>query len=139
MARETPAGQLTWLLDSLVSRVDAVRQALLLSRDGLVVETSSNTDRSDAEHLSAIAAGVQSLARGTAEQFHGGDVRQVIIEMDSAFLFITAAGKGACLCVLSSATAEAEIVAYEMAMLVRRMGRHLAALPRSPEQEPASG
>lgn len=139
MAQANPAGALGWLLDNLVSRIDAVRHALILSRDGLVVETSQNLSREDAEHLSAIAAGIQSLARGAAQHFRGGDVRQVIIEMDSAFLFVTSAGNGACLAVLSSAAADAGIIAYEMAMLVRRVGRHLAARPRLPEQEPATG
>src|SRR6202035_3838072 len=139
MAQADPAGQLGWLLDNMVSRVDAVRQALILSRDGLVVETSQNLSREDAEHLSAIAAGIQSLARGASQLFRGGNVRQVIIEMDSAFLFVTSAGNGACLAVLSSAAADAGIIAYEMAMLVRRVGRHLAAHPRFPEQEPATG
>jgi predicted regulator of Ras-like GTPase activity (Roadblock/LC7/MglB family) len=139
MAQANPAGALGWLLDNLVSRIDAVRHALILSRDGLVVETSQNLSREDAEHLSAIAAGIQSLARGAAQHFRGGDVRQVIIEMDSAFLFVTSAGNGACLAVLSSAAADAGIIAYEMAMLVRRVGRHLAARPRLPKQEPATG
>ena len=139
MAQANPAGPLGWLLDNLVSRIDAVHQALILSRDGLVVETSQNLSREDAEHLSAIAAGIQSLARGTAQHFRGGDVRQVIIEMDSVLLFVTSAGNGACLAVLSSASADAGIIAYEMAMLVRRVGRHLAAHPRLPEQEPATG
>jgi predicted regulator of Ras-like GTPase activity (Roadblock/LC7/MglB family) len=139
MAQAASTGQLGWLLDNLVSRVDAVRQALILSRDGLVVQTSQSLSREDAEHLSAIAAGVQSLARGAAQRFRGGDVRQVIIELDSAFLFITAAGKGACLAVLSSASADAGLIAYEMAMLVRQMGRHLTTNPRFPEQESATG
>jgi predicted regulator of Ras-like GTPase activity (Roadblock/LC7/MglB family) len=139
MAQADPAGQLGWLLDNLVSRVAAVHHALILSRDGLVVDTSQNLSREDAEHLSAITAGIQSLARGAAQHFRGGDVRQVIIEMDSAFLFVTSAGNGACLAVLSSAAADAGVIAYEMAMLVRRVGRHLTAHPRFPEQEPATG
>jgi predicted regulator of Ras-like GTPase activity (Roadblock/LC7/MglB family) len=46
---------------------------------------------------------VQSLARGAGRHFEGGNVRQTIIEMESAFLFITAAGQGTCLAVVSSA------------------------------------
>src|SRR5260370_25476480 len=94
MATANAAGQLSWLLDSLVGRLEHVRQALILSRDGLVVAASQNLSREDGEHLSALAAGVQSLARGAGRQFDGGEVRQTIIEMESAFLFITAAGQG---------------------------------------------
>ena len=139
MARADTAGQLGWLLDNLVGRVPQVRQALILSRDGLVVATSQNMAREDAEHLSALAAGVQSLARGAGQRFAGGAVRQTIIEMESAFLFVTAAGQGTCLAVLSSADANLGVMAYEMAMLVRRMGKYLTAPSRFHDHEPATG
>jgi predicted regulator of Ras-like GTPase activity (Roadblock/LC7/MglB family) len=139
MAQTNAAGQLSWLLDNLVGRIEPVRQALVLSRDGLVVAASGNLDREDGDHLSALAAGVQSLARGAGRHFQGGEVRQTIIEMESAFLFITAAGEGTCLAVLSSAEANVGVVAYEMAMLTRKMGKHLASHPRFPDHEPAAG
>ncbi len=136
MAQATGAGELSWLLDSLVGGVDHVRQAVILSRDGLTVGMSAGMSREDAEHLSALAAGVQSLACGASRHFEGGVVRQTIIEMASAFLFITAAGQGTCIAVLTSADADVSLVAYEMAMLVKRVGKHLEAKPRFPGQEP---
>ena len=139
MTQPSGAGQLGWLLDNLVGRVQHVRQALVLSRDGLVVAASQTVSREDGDHLSALAAGVQSLARGAGRQFGGGEVRQTIIEMESAFLFIMAAGEGTCLAVLSSADANVGVMAYEMAMLVRRMGKHLAAPPRIHDHEAAAG
>ena len=51
-----------------------------------------------------MAAGFQSLARGAGRHFGGGPVRQTIVEMESAFLFVTAAGQGACLAVLATRT-----------------------------------
>jgi predicted regulator of Ras-like GTPase activity (Roadblock/LC7/MglB family) len=122
--------ELSWLLDDLASRVDDIQQALILSRDGLTVAASQGLSREDAEHLSALAAGVQSLARGAGEHFSLGEVRQTIIELEQAFLFVTAAGHGSCLAVLCPANADAGLVAYEMAMLVKRAGPHLAAQPR---------
>ena len=95
MTEEGTAGQLSWLLDTLAGRVAHVRQAVLLSRDGLVVATSQNMSREDGDHLSALAAGIQSLARGAGHHFSGGEVRQTIIEMESAFLFVMAAGQAA--------------------------------------------
>jgi len=139
MTEADTAGQLSWLLDSLVGRVAPIRQALVLSRDGLVVAASANMTREDGEHLSALAAGVQSLARGAGRHFGVGAVRQTIIEMESSFLFISAAGEGTCLAVLAVGEANVGLVAYEMAMLTRRMGKHLAAPARFPDREPASG
>src|SRR6516162_2642057 len=132
-----PSEQLGWLLDNLVSRVANVSQALVLSRDGLVVAKSRGMSQEQADHLSALAAGVHSLARGTGQQVGGGQVRQTIIEMESAFLFVMAAGRGTCLAVLASAGTNLGVMAYEMAMLVRRMGTHLTAEPRSPEHPAA--
>jgi predicted regulator of Ras-like GTPase activity (Roadblock/LC7/MglB family) len=131
--------QLGWLLDNLVSGVANVREALILSRDGLVVAKSSNMSREQGDRLSALAAGVQSLARGAGQQVGGGDVRQIVIEMDSAFMFVMAAGQGTCLAVLASAEANVGVMAYEMAMLVRRTGMHLTAAPRPAAHEPAVG
>ena len=135
MTQADTTGQLSWLLDNLVDQVGHVQQALILSRDGLVVASSQGLSREESEHLSALAAGVQSLARGTGQQFRGGEVRQTIIEMEHAFLFVIAAGKGTCLAVLTSADPNVGVIAYEMAMLVRRMGKYIAAEPRFPDDE----
>jgi predicted regulator of Ras-like GTPase activity (Roadblock/LC7/MglB family) len=138
MAQTDTTGQLSWLLDNLVDQVEHVQRALVLSRDGLVVAASRGLTSEDSEHLSALAAGLQSLARGTGRHFRAGEVRQTIIEMDFAFLFVIAAGRGTCLAVLTSADANVGLIAYEMAMLVRRMGKYLAAEPRFPDHEIAA-
>jgi len=131
--------KLNWVLDEMVGRVPAVSQAVILSRDGLMVGTSQGIGREDAEHLAALAAGVQSLARGAGQHFMGGEVRQTIIEMETAFLFIIAAGQGSCLAVLSSSAADAGLIAYEMAVLVKRIGQHLTTYPRPGQDFPAMG
>jgi uncharacterized protein len=121
---------INWVLDDLVRRVDGVKQAVVLSRDGLTLGASDGLNREDADHLSAVAAGVQSLARGAGYYFQGGNVRQTIIEMDSALIFIAAAGKGSCLAVLCPVDAEPGLIAYEMAMLAKRIGQYLTVGPR---------
>jgi predicted regulator of Ras-like GTPase activity (Roadblock/LC7/MglB family) len=124
------AGELDWLLDDLVTRVAHVDKAVILSRDGLTIGASARLSREDAEHLSAVAAGIQSLARGVGQQFGGGRPRQTVVEMESAFLFVTAAGEGSCLAVLAADGADAGLIAYEMAVLVKRVGEHLSVRTR---------
>ncbi|MFI0483182.1 roadblock/LC7 domain-containing protein [Actinomadura sp. 9N215] len=128
---DTVTGELNWLLNDFAQRVTNVRQAVILSRDGLAVAASGELGREDAEHLSALASGVQSLARGAGRHFGGGNVRQSIIEMDALLLFVSAAGDGTCLAVLADAEADAGLVAYEMAVLIKRAGRHMQASPRA--------
>ncbi|MDI3404125.1 roadblock/LC7 domain-containing protein [Streptomyces cavernicola] len=131
MAQNTGLG---WLLDDLTKRVEHVRHALILSNDGLVTGASSDLQREDAEHLAAVSSGLHSLAKGSGRHFGAGNVRQTMIEFDEAILYVTAAGDGSCLCVLSSADADIGQVAYEMTLLVNRVGEHLGvgARHRSP-------
>ena len=128
----TPARDLAWLLDDLSGRVADFRRAVILSRDGLLIAASQDLSREDAEHLSAVAAAMQSLAAGTGDHFQAGGVRQTIVELEGGIFFVIAAGEGSCLAALCPADADAGAVAYEMAMLVKRARPHLAALPRFP-------
>jgi predicted regulator of Ras-like GTPase activity (Roadblock/LC7/MglB family) len=120
-----------WVLDDLVRRVSGISQAVVLSRDGLMLGASRGLSRDDAEHMAAVAAGMQSLARVAAVRFHGGEARQAIIHMDTALLFVMAAGQGSCLAALCPADADHGLVVYEMAMLVKRLGQYLSANPRA--------
>jgi uncharacterized protein len=120
------ARDLAWLLDDLVERVAHAEKGIVLSNDGLLIASSKDLSREDAEHLAAAAAGFQSLARGTGRYIGGGTVRQTIVELEKAFFFVTAAGKGACLAVQASSDADVGLIAYEMARLVTSVGKYLS-------------
>ncbi|MEZ7003666.1 roadblock/LC7 domain-containing protein [Streptomyces sp. AD55] len=127
---------LGWLLDDLTERVAHVRHALILSNDGLVTGASTSLRQEDAEHLAAVSSGLHSLAKGSGRHFGAGGVRQTMVEFDDALLFVTAAGAGSCLCVLSGAESDIGRVAYEMTLLVNRVGEHLDIDARRPGQTP---
>ncbi|WP_416975482.1 roadblock/LC7 domain-containing protein [Streptomyces sp. 4F14] len=127
---------LDWLLDDLTERVEHVRHALVLTTDGLVAGASTGLRREDAEHLAAVSSGLHSLAKGSGRHFGAGQVRQTMVEFDDALLFVTAAGTGSCLCVLTGAEADMGQVAYEMTLLVSRVGEHLTMDVRQPERTP---
>ena len=131
-------GELDWLLDNLVSSVMGVRIAIILSPDGLSLGRSPGLSEADAGQLAALAAGAQSLARGVGVWSGYGDVSQTIIEMEAALMFITPAGRGTCLALLADSNADAGQIAYEMAVLVKRVGQHMIANPRFPVQDPVS-
>jgi predicted regulator of Ras-like GTPase activity (Roadblock/LC7/MglB family) len=126
----TVGNELAWLLDDLTRRVPHVHHALVLSNDGLVTGASGELDRSTAEHLAAVSSGFHSLARGAGRQFGTGGVRQTMVEFDEGFLFVTAAGNGSCLSVLSGMEADIGQVAYEMTRLVHQVGERLGVPPR---------
>ncbi|MFF5264195.1 roadblock/LC7 domain-containing protein [Actinomadura viridis] len=131
MQKTGSSADLGWLLNDLVGRLPHAQHAVVLSADGLLMASSKDLSQDDGEHLSAVAAGIQSLAKGAGKRFGGGPVRQTIVEMQSAFLLVTVAGKGACLAVLSDEEADVGLTAYEMAMLVTSLGHHLTSPSRS--------
>ncbi|MEU0567988.1 roadblock/LC7 domain-containing protein [Nonomuraea sp. NPDC005983] len=122
---------LNWLLDDLVNRVKDADHAIVLSSDGLLMASSARLERTDGEHLSAVASGLQSLAKGVSEQVGGGSVRQTVVEWKSQFLIVTVAGERACLAVLAQQNADIGLIAYEMAMLVARVGQYLTSGART--------
>jgi predicted regulator of Ras-like GTPase activity (Roadblock/LC7/MglB family) len=121
----TTAGEVNWLLDELTTRTPAIRHAVLLSTDGLAMAATRNLSREDREHLAAVSSGFNSLAKGATRQFGAGAVRQSMVEFDDGFLFVVAAGSGACLAVFAEAESDIGLVAYEMARLVKQVGEHL--------------
>ncbi|HEV2635524.1 MAG TPA: roadblock/LC7 domain-containing protein [Actinocrinis sp.] len=124
------------MLDEMVGQVPAVRHAVVLSTDGLAIASSAQLQREDSEHLAAVASGFHSLAKGAGRHFEAGAVRQTMVEFDGGFLFVVAAGGGSCLAVFSSAESDIGLIAFEMARLVRQVGEHLYAAPRSPGAGP---
>ena len=129
--RAGAATDLNWLLDDLTNRIGEAEHAIVLSSDGLLMASSQGLDRTEGEHLSAVSAGLQSLAKGVSEHVSGGPVRQTVVEWRSRYLIVTVAGEGACLAVLCLQDADIGLVAYEMAMLVTRVGQYLTSPARS--------
>jgi predicted regulator of Ras-like GTPase activity (Roadblock/LC7/MglB family) len=126
MTQQGVAAELNFLLDDLVDRVPQIRKVVVLSRDGLVMGKSRGVGREDAEYLAALAAGFHSLAIGAKPQLESGEIRQTLIEMDQGLFFVVPAGANRCLALLSEVGANAGLVAYEMTMLVKRVGRQLS-------------
>jgi predicted regulator of Ras-like GTPase activity (Roadblock/LC7/MglB family) len=125
-----PKPDLNWLLDDVVNRVVGAQNAIVLSADGLLIGKSAGMSKDDSDQLSAIASSLQSLAKGVSKQFNRGPVLQNMIEMERGYLFVSAAGQGACLAVLAADSVDVEMIAYEMSRLVKRVGDYMASAPR---------
>ncbi|MFW6642035.1 roadblock/LC7 domain-containing protein [Nocardiopsis algeriensis] len=125
--------KLTWLLESLLERTPGSRHALVLSRDGLKLCHSSGMSIDSADHLAAIAAGLQSLAHSASVEFGSGTggVRQAMAEFYGGLLFIVEAGQGAHLAVVTSDEADPGLVGHNMNELVEQLGEYLSAPARN--------
>ncbi|BDU07035.1 roadblock/LC7 domain-containing protein [Nocardia cyriacigeorgica] len=127
----SPASDLNWLLDDLVERLAGVRYAVVLSTDGLLLGHSAGIAREDGEHFAAMSSTLYGLARSAGSRFDGGSVRQAVIELDRAVLFVTSAGDNACLALQASENANLGMVAYEMNLTVQRVGNYLSTTARN--------
>lgn len=113
---------LSWLVTSFCRKVPGVANALVVSSDGLPLAMSEHLGAAGADQLSAIASGIASLTAGAARCLDAGAVRQSIVEMEHGFLFVMTISDGSVLAVLTSSEADLGLVAYEMALLVTRVG-----------------
>lgn len=139
MTVSTDAKNLNWLINNFADKVPGAANAVVVSSDGLVLAMSERLDRTHADQLAASTAGLASLTRGTAQCFDAGNVRQLIVEMDAGYLFVTSIGDGSCFAVFAAPDCDLGLIGYEMTLLVERMGNVLtpalrnelqAALPR---------
>lgn len=122
MALSTDARSINWLVNKFIGGTKGVSEAVVVSADGLPMAVSDGLDRESADRFAAVASGFIGLAYGAAGRFGGGQVTQIIIEMEHAFLFVTGISDGSCLAVVASASCDVGLVGYEMALLVERAG-----------------
>ncbi|WP_374113397.1 roadblock/LC7 domain-containing protein [Frankia sp. AgB1.8] len=126
--------ELDWLLENLLERTPGTRHALVLSRDGLKLCRTSGLSVDQADQLSAIASGIQSLAHGASAEFGDGTggVRQSMTEFHGGLLFIVEAGEGAHLAVIAAEEADAGVIGHNMNELVEQIGEYLSSPARGP-------
>ena len=110
------------LLTDFAERVPGVLRAAAVTADGVLIAVSDRTQPAQLEQLSAITAALISLASAAARIFDGGGVTQALVTMARSTLVIMAIDQGASLAVLTIATADLDMVAYEMTMLVQESG-----------------
>ena len=121
---------LDWLLRGLVERVPHTRSAVLLSADGLT-SAAHGLGPDSADQLAAIASGLFSIARSAANRLGRREgVRQVLAELDDTLLFVSSAGFGSVLTVVADREADAGVLGYEMAQLVKSVRPFLATPAR---------
>lgn len=111
-----------FLLANLVEQVPGVREAVVVSSDGLLLASSPHVDRADADRLAAVASALLSIARGAGEPMRAGAVHEIIIEMERALLLLMGISDGSALAVVAVRPCDIGMVAYEMATFVERVG-----------------
>jgi predicted regulator of Ras-like GTPase activity (Roadblock/LC7/MglB family) len=143
------ARNLRWLLDNLVEEVPGIRSVAVVSADGLLLLSSDpaatagsagqragalgpqvsggakSGPRGAGADLATLVSGVGSLTLGAARLIDGGVVRQTMIAMEEASLFVMSISDGSLLGVHATPDCDINIVAYHMALFVGRAGHVL--------------
>ena len=119
------------LVRNLCETVPEVRQAVVVSSDGLPLAISEDLGKGDADRLAAVSSGMIGLAYGSAGQFDAGAVSNVIVEMENGWLFITGIRGGSLICCLTEKTVDMASIAFEMSIFVQRVGESLTPAVRN--------
>lgn len=125
MSTAEAATNLNWLLGRLRETVPGIKQAVVVSSDGLALAKSDGVDRETAERLAAVSSGMIGLAYGSAGRFGAGPVSNVIIEMQRGWLFVTGIRDGSLICCLTEKAIDMGAIAFEMSIFVQRVGESL--------------
>jgi len=129
-AAEHTVHDLDWLVTDFVDRVRDVAHAVVVSADGLPLAFSARFPRDHADKLAAITSGLASLTQGAARAFTAGRVVQTAVEMDGGLFIVMSVSNGSSLAVLAASACDLGLVAYEMSLLVERVGRELTPAER---------
>ena len=125
------AGQdLDWLVTDFVDRLRDVAHAVVVSADGLPLAFNARFPREHADQLAAVTAGLASLTQGAARSFQAGQVVQTAVEMEAGLFVVMTISNGSSIAVLAAAKCDLGLVAYEMSLLVERVGRELTPASR---------
>lgn len=119
------AGSFGWLITDFVRRVPGAAHAVVVSADGLLLSGSEGLPKDRADQLSAVASGLVSLTYGAARCFEAGGVNQTVVEMERGYLFLMSISDGSSLAVLAAPNCDIGTVAYEMTLLVDRVGQQM--------------
>jgi uncharacterized protein len=119
------AANFSWLLERFVEDTTGVTDTIAVSSDGLLLAAATRTASAQVEKFAAIVSGLNSLTQGAAECFGQEGIVQIVVEMTGAFLLIARISEGSCLGVIAEQGCDVGFVAYEMTLLLDRVGKVL--------------
>jgi predicted regulator of Ras-like GTPase activity (Roadblock/LC7/MglB family) len=114
-------GQQRWIDDAIeafATQTPGVIQAVAVSVDGLLLARSTRLDRDDSDRFAAITSAMTSLAIGAARSFELGSMNKLVIDLELAFLLLSAFGPTAWLGVMAERKADLGDLARRVADFV---------------------
>jgi uncharacterized protein len=116
----TKADLLAAGLDDFLSVSPDVEAAAVVSADGLPM-ASALPPHVEEDRLAAMSAALLTLGERAASGLGKGELAQVFVEADQGYIVLMAAGPSAVLVAVTSATAKAGLVLFEMRKAAARV------------------
>lgn len=107
--------------------VPGVAHAAVVSSSGSLIAASVGLPPGRAAQLSDMACRLMQLSEEAADTFTGGGVIQAMVEMELGYLYLMALDNGGSLATVASPRCDLGVLAYEMAVLARRIGLEMEA------------
>lgn len=138
------ADQLAAALDEFLGVSPDVEAAAVVSADGLPM-ASALPPYVEEDRLAAMSAALLTLGERAAEGLGKGELAQVFVEGKQGYVILMSAGPGAVLVAVTSHSAKAGLVLFEMrkaaagieAVMEQKAATAEPATPVAPEPEPA--
>jgi len=93
-------------VESFAARTPGVVQAIVVSHDGLLLAMSRNLGRDDCDRFAAVTSAMASLGIGAARAYGLGQLNKLVIDLDRAFMLLSAFGEEAWLGVIARRDAD---------------------------------
>ncbi|WP_374193088.1 roadblock/LC7 domain-containing protein [Streptomyces sp. AV19] len=119
------------MIRDFVEATPGLRGGVVVSSDGLTLAQSGDFSEDDRDRLAAVVSGIISLSKGALSICGGQRVNQTMVDMDGGFLCLMSISEGSTLGLLTRASCDIGLIAYEAARLVDRVGRAMTPAVRA--------
>ena len=118
-----PMQRLRWLLSDVLVTTHGMRSLALVSTDGLPLVAAD--ERTPAEELATLAAGLTALSGGMSQLLGFGGLRRTVVTLEDGTLLLMSVDATTCLAAYTTADCDLSVVGYQLARLVERAGHVL--------------
>jgi len=97
-----------------LSKVEGINAAVVVSRDGFVIEGATRNGSLDAEAVGAVISAGLGSSEVMGRELNVGQMSQMMVEYGKGFIVVSFLGEGAALATVAEATANLGNVRYQV-------------------------
>ena len=105
---------ITKLLEESKERIQEIEGLLLVTRDGLPIASTTLTDSTDEDRMSAMAAAALNLAERVVVELAKGDLKEMVIKGTEGLIIVIQVGDEAVLTATTSSDAKLGLILLEL-------------------------